>query len=66
MDNREYVKALKQYSMSLNVKETAEIMRVSTKLVYRMIREGVLLSVRIGREIRIPKTELIAYIRGNR
>lgn len=31
-----------------------------------MIREGVLLSVRIGREIRIPKTELIAYIRGNR
>jgi excisionase family DNA binding protein len=66
MDNREYVKALKQYSMSLNVKEAAEIMRVSTKLVYRMIREGVLLSVRIGREIRIPKTELIAYIRGNR
>jgi excisionase family DNA binding protein len=52
--------------MSLNVKEAAEIMRLSTKLVYRMIREGVLLSVRIGREIRIPKTELIAYIRGNR
>ena len=33
MDNREYSKALKHYSMSLTVKEVAEIMRVSTKLI---------------------------------
>lgn len=66
MDNREYVKALKQYSMSLTVREAAEIMRVSTKLIYRLIHGGVLLYVRIGREIRIPKTKLIAYMRGAR
>ena len=65
MDNREYVKALKNYSMALNVKEVAEILRVSTKMVYRMIHEHTLPSVKIGRENRIPKTELIVYMRGH-
>lgn len=64
MDTREYTKALRGYSMALTVKETAEILRVSTKLVYRFIHNGTLVSVRIGRENRIPKPELIAYMRG--
>ena len=64
MDNREYTKALKNYPMALNVKEVSEILRISTKLVYRLIKNGTILSVKIGRENRIPKTELIAYMRG--
>ena len=64
MDNREYTKALKNYPMALNVREVAEILRISTKLVYRLINNGTILSVKIGRENRIPKTELIAYMRG--
>lgn len=64
MDGREYVKALREYSMALTVKETAEILRVSTKLVYRYIHDGVLPAVKIGRENRIPKPELISYMRG--
>lgn len=64
MDNREYTKALKNYPMALNVREVAEILRISTKLVYRLIKNGTILSVKIGRENRILKTELIAYMRG--
>lgn len=64
MDNREYTKALKNYPMALNVREVAEILRISTKLVYRLINNGTILSVKIGRENRIPKAELIAYMRG--
>ena len=64
MDNREYTKAHKNYPMALNVKEVSEILRISTKLVYRLINNGTILSVKIGRENRIPKTELIAYMRG--
>ena len=41
MDNREYTKALKNYPMALNVKEVSEILRVSTKLVYRMVNEEI-------------------------
>ncbi len=66
MDNREYTKALKNYPMALNVREVAEILRISTKLVYRLINNGTILSVKIGRENRIPKTELITYMRGFR
>ena len=64
MDNREYTKALKNYPMALNVKEVSEILRISTKLVYRLINNGTILSVKIGRENRIPKTDLISYMRG--
>lgn len=64
MDNREYTKALKNYPMALNVREVAEILRISTKLVYSLIKNGTILSVKIGRENRISKTELIAYMRG--
>ncbi|MFQ9149651.1 MAG: helix-turn-helix domain-containing protein [Eubacteriales bacterium] len=66
MDNREYTKALKNYPMALNVKEVSEILRISTKLVYRLIKNGTILSVKIGRENRIPKTDLITYMRGFR
>lgn len=66
MDNREYSKALKYYPMALNVKEVSEILRISTKLVYRMISNGTLVAVKVGRENRIPKTELIAFMRGKR
>ncbi len=64
MNSHEYSKALKGYSMALTVKETAEILRVSTKLVYRFIHDGTIPAVLIGRENRIPKPELIAYMRG--
>ncbi|MDD7302606.1 MAG: helix-turn-helix domain-containing protein [Eubacteriales bacterium] len=46
------------------MKEVSEILRISTKLVYRLINNGTILSVKIGRENRIPKTDLIAYMRG--
>ena len=64
MDSREYTKALKNYSMALKVPEAAEILRVSTKQVYRFIKDGTLPAVMIGRENRIPKPELIAFMRG--
>ena len=64
MNNNEYAKALRGYSMSLTVKEAAKILRVSTKLVYRLINNGTIMSVKIGRENRIPKTVLIAFMRG--
>lgn len=66
MDNREYTKALKQYPMALKVTEVAEILRISTSLVYRMINDNQLMAVKVGREKRIPKTELICFIRTGR
>ena len=61
MSKKEITKSLCGYPAALNVKETAEILRVSTKTVYKLIAEGKLPAVKVGRENRIAKSELIKY-----
>ena len=53
MTKKEITKSLCGYPAALNVKETAQILRVSTKLIYRMIREKKLPATKVGREKRI-------------
>ena len=40
MTKREITKSLKEYPAALTVKELAEILRVSTKTVYKLLKEG--------------------------
>ena len=63
MNKKEVEKQLKDYPAALTVKEAAEILRVSTKLLYRMIKEKTLPATKIGREKRIAKCHLISYLR---
>ena len=63
MNKKEVEKQLTDYPMALTVKEAAEILRVSTKLIYRMIREKKLPATKVGREKRIAKCHLIHYLR---
>lgn len=51
-------KNLKDYPAALTVKETAEILRLSTATVYKMIRHSTLPAVKVGKEQRIPKVML--------
>lgn len=46
----------------LTVAEVAEMMRVSTMTVYRLIKAGELASVRVGRSYRIREEDVDAYI----
>ena len=48
---------------ALNAAEVAEILRVSTKTVYKLIKEKSLPAVKVGRENRIAKSQLIDYLR---
>jgi len=63
LNKKEIEKQLKDYPAALTVKEAAEILRVSTKLLYRMIKEKTLPATKIGREKRIAKCHLINYLR---
>ena len=63
MNKKEVEKQLKDYPAALTVKEAAEILRVSTKLLYRMIKEKTLPATKIGREKRIAKCHLISCLR---
>jgi len=46
----------------LTVAEVADLMRVSSMTVYRMVRSGELPAVRFGRSYRIPETAVQAAV----
>ena len=47
----------------LNIKETADILRISNQSVYNMIRDGRIQAKKIGREWRFLKSEIEAMVR---
>lgn len=55
---------LDQYSDILTVKETEEILKISKKSVYRLIKSKELLSKKVGKVYRIPKKSVCNYILG--
>lgn len=46
----------------LTVAEVAEMMRVSTMTVYRLVHAGELPAIRFGRSFRIPESAVVAAI----
>jgi excisionase family DNA binding protein len=46
----------------LTVAEVADVMRVSSMTVYRLVHSGELPAVRFGRSFRIPETAVAAVI----
>jgi len=45
----------------LTVREVAEVMRVSTMTVYRLIRGGALPAIRVGKHFRIRERDLDGF-----
>ena len=59
MTKKEHEKELRCYPAARPAAEVAEILRVSTKTVYKLIKEKALPAVKVGRENRIAKSQLI-------
>ena len=53
----------KSYPDVLNVQQVGEILGISAKTTYRLLRQNAIQSLRVGREFRIPKVHLMRYIR---
>ena len=49
----------------LNIKEVAEVLRISKQTAYRMVRDGSLRSVKVGKSVRVDLTTLNDFISGN-
>jgi excisionase family DNA binding protein len=48
--------------LTLTYREAAESLQVSSRSVWSLVKSGELIAVRIGRSVRIPLTELHAYL----
>jgi len=57
-----YKKVLQDFPDVLNVMEVSKILSISSKTVYRLINDGLLTAIKVGRAFRIPKLYLLQYL----
>ena len=50
------------YCLLGGIEQMCEILSISTKTGYRILREGKILSLKVGRAYRIPKAHLFTYL----
>ena len=58
-----YKAVFKEYPDVLDVKQVSDALGVSTKVVYRLVRNGSIVSLKVGREFRIPKVNVMKYVK---
>ena len=56
-----YKLMLKEYPDVMNIEQMCEILGISTKTGYRILREGKVCCIKVGRAYRIPKAHLFTY-----
>ena len=61
--NEIYSVVCREYPDIMDVKQVSKLLGVSTKTVYNLIRDGSLLSIKVGREFRIPKVNVMRYVK---
>lgn len=52
---------LQGYPDVLNIEQLCEILKISTKTGYRLLKDRKIQSLKVGRSYRIPKAHLVAY-----
>ena len=49
--------------LTLTVEEAGKVLRVGRNTAYELVRSGQLRSIKIGRQLRIPKGELVRFLK---
>ena len=66
MDFKEvYQTVLKGYPEIMSVEETSAALGVSTKTVYKMLKNGTIENMKVGRSYRVPKVHLLSFLKIN-
>ena len=58
-----YQHSFKGYPDVLNVEQVSEVLGISTKSVYKLLKDSSLKSLKIGREFKIPKLYVLQYLK---
>jgi excisionase family DNA binding protein len=53
----------KEYPDIMDVKQVSMLLGISTKTVYKLLRNETIASLKIGREFRIPKINVMKYVK---
>lgn len=58
-----YETILKGYPDLMDINQMSDALGVSTKTGYKLIREGKITAMKVGRTYRIPKIHLLTYLK---
>ena len=62
MENK--YRSLDELPVTLRVEELMPILGIGRNTAYKLVRSGRLRSIRVGRQVRIPKNALIEFLGG--
>lgn len=63
MSTKVCLATLKIYPDIMNIDELCDALSISTKTGYRLIHQGKIEAIKVGRSYRIPKLHLLRYLR---
>ena len=58
-----YSLMLKSYPDVMNIEQMCEVLSISTKTGYKLLKEQQIASLRIGKKFRIPKVHIFTYLK---
>jgi excisionase family DNA binding protein len=58
-----YKTVFKEYPDILDVGQMSQLLRVSKKTAYKLLQQGKIDCLKVGREYKIPKANIIQYLR---
>ncbi len=58
-----YSMMLKDYPDLMDINQMSKALGVSTKTGYKLLRDGKITAIKIGRTYRIPKLHLLTYLK---
>lgn len=62
-EKQAYQVKLKDFPDVMNIDQMSEILGISTKTSYKLLREGAITSMKVGRTYRIPKIHVLTYLK---
>jgi len=57
-----YAAVMKDYPDVMTISQMCEILGISTKTGYKLLKEGRIAAMKVGRAYRIPKLHLLDYL----
>lgn len=58
-----YRMMLREYPDILNINQASEVLDISTKTCYKLLQEGKIIGLKVGRAYRIPKIHILSYLK---
>ena len=60
--NENYTNMFTSYKDVVNVDQLAEMLGIGITLAYRLVKQNTIKSIRVGRQYKIPKQNIISYL----